>query len=431
MLVRFFSSLSGFCTVLFVSALLFCVSHKRRRFFVLRFVPCALLYPALPYLLPGSYTADYLTAGGWFMFSFPIFVILLAGILFLCFEIKPVNVVYYVTMAYTIQNMGYHLTNFIARLAHLDGALFYSLLSLGVNVLAVTLCYFTLIRKLRASFNTRGRRNVLLTGGIVLLIVYVFDMVVRAFGYANLATDAYSVLICAVLLIVQLGIFKQSRFEDDEVLLGELLRLQNKQRQLSEENLAVINVKVHDLRHQLAAMRDANRQGNALEEIEHSLGVYDSFIKSGSEVLDVILTEKGLICANKGIRTGFIVDGKGTDFVEPSDLWALFGNLLDNAIEAVEDLPPEKRIIRMNVSRQKGFLCIHEDNWCEKELIFENGLPKTTSKDDGFHGFGTLSIRMIAEKYGGRADVACEDKVFSVDVCLPLPKVKQAAHAAK
>ena len=53
----------------------------------------------------------------------------------------------------------------------------------------------------------------------------------------------------------------------------------------------------------------------------------------------------------------------------------------------------------------------------------ENGLPVTTKLDEqGFHGFGMKSIRLIAEKYDGSLSVKTQDNVFNLNILLPIKK---------
>lgn len=67
------------------------------------------------------------------------------------------------------------------------------------------------------------------------------------------------------------------------------------------------------------------------------------------------------------------------NFMEDMDISALFGNILDNAIESVQKLnEQEKRLIHLSVAKQKQFLRIRCENYCEEQLKFENGIPVTT-----------------------------------------------------
>ena len=89
-----------------------------------------------------------------------------------------------------------------------------------------------------------------------------------------------------------------------------------------------------------------------------------------------------------------MADGTLLDFMAEMDISALFGNVLDNAIESVEKLDDkEKRLIHLSVAKQKNFLRIRSENYTEEKITFKNGMPVTTKKDKRFHGFGMKSIQ--------------------------------------
>ena len=150
------------------------------------------------------------------------------------------------------------------------------------------------------------------------------------------------------------------------------------------------------------------------------VGIYDAAVKTGNETLDILLTERSLYCEKHGIRLTCMVDGGKLDFLPVGDLCALFGNALENAVEAVSRLEnEEERIISFLVRERRGMLVITVDNNYAGELEFDGGLPRTTKEEDG-HGYGLKSIRLVAEKYGGEATVMA-DGMFHLTVLLPLP----------
>lgn len=103
------------------------------------------------------------------------------------------------------------------------------------------------------------------------------------------------------------------------------------------------------------------------------------------------------------------------------EIYAMFGNMLDNAMEAVLSIDDEeRRCISLNVREVKGYLSITMRNYCDKQLKFsEEGLPLTTKEDSEYHGFGMRSIKLIVEKYDGTFSLALEDGVFKLNVMLP------------
>ena len=105
-----------------------------------------------------------------------------------------------------------------------------------------------------------------------------------------------------------------------------------------------------------------------------------------------------------------------------ADVFSLFGNALDNAIEACTKIQnAEKRIISLTVRRQLGMAVIHVENNFEGNLTFANGLPQTTKSDKNYHGFGMQSIRMIADKYKGTVAILNQDGVFNLNITIPIP----------
>ena len=102
------------------------------------------------------------------------------------------------------------------------------------------------------------------------------------------------------------------------------------------------------------------------------------------------------------------------------DVYSLFGNILDNAIEATLHLAKEKRLIGLNVRSVNNLLYIHAENCFEGKLQFKNGSLMTTKKNINEHGFGILSIKRIAEKYGGETTIYSEDGIFNIDLVIPL-----------
>lgn len=206
--------------------------------------------------------------------------------------------------------------------------------------------------------------------------------------------------------------------------LQNILHMHYENYKISEESIALVNQKYHDLKHQIAILRatDNEEERNAyLDQMETEIKIYEAQNKTGHRVLDTILTTKHLQCQKLGISLTCVADGKELSFMHPMDISALFGNALDNAIEGVKKIGnPEKRLIHVSVARQKSFLRIRIENCYEGELEFENGMPKTTKKDKKYHGFGLKSIQRIAEKYNGSVTLDAKDGWFELRVLLPL-----------
>lgn len=214
----------------------------------------------------------------------------------------------------------------------------------------------------------------------------------------------------------------QMKFEVDT--LQNILQMQYKNYQLSQESIEIVNQKYHDLKHQIALLKsEAGSQKSVeyLEKMEKEIKIYEAQNKTGNKVLDAVLTSKSLYCQNNGIGLTCVADGSALNFMEDMDISALFGNILDNAIESVQKLnEQEKRLIHLSVAKQKQFLRIRCENYCEEQLKFENGIPVTTKKDRRFHGFGMKSIKSTAAKYGGSVTTDLKKNWFELRILIPL-----------
>ena len=117
-----------------------------------------------------------------------------------------------------------------------------------------------------------------------------------------------------------------------------------------------------------------------------------------------------------------IVNCSNIVFMDMVDLSILLGNMLDNAMEAAAKLPEENRVIDLKIQTDEHFFRITEKNTFTGELnITSDGLA-TSKPETGYHGFGSLSMKYIVDKYNGQMALDAEDGVFSLHVIIPIPQ---------
>jgi signal transduction histidine kinase len=223
-----------------------------------------------------------------------------------------------------------------------------------------------------------------------------------------------SMLTAVLALALDLGMSKNKRLSGEMEELNRMINEGKRQYEYEKNNIEMINVKCHDLKHQLAAMKGKIYE-EQIDELTGLIDIYDSSIKTGNEALDVVLTQKNFYCSRHGIRLTCLLNGKNYDFIPRHELYALFTNIIDNAIEAVENLPEEKRKISITECNVKGFLTVREENCFAGDLKINDGLP-VSKKNSTEHGFGVKSMKLIAEKYGGGVSVNTEGDIFVLDI---------------
>ena len=271
--------------------------------------------------------------------------------------------------------------------------------------------------------------QIILVALAVVATVIGLDVVVKSLGASTLGLEAYLMarlahgVLCGFTLFSEQKILAARQLATEREVERRMAAERERQYQLSRKNIDAINVKCHDIKHQIRSLADGGRvaDGRALEDLAAEIAIYDSTVKTGNPALDVILTEKGLVCSGEKITLAVIADGRALECLEPQEIYSLFGNALDNAIEAVRGIEePERRLISLNVRRSGTMCVINVENSCDAAPAFRDGVPVTTKADAGSHGFGTRSMRGIVERHGGVLTFGCEDGIFHVDALLPV-----------
>ncbi len=258
---------------------------------------------------------------------------------------------------------------------------------------------------------------------IVCILVLVLNWGVRIFvsGISRFFYNAcltYDLVCCIILLVVQIQQKREVALQASVVAERRLREKMKEQYALSKENIDIINRKCHDLKHQISLLRemaDTAEKEEILRSLEESVDIYDTSLQTENEALNVVLREKGLLCQENGIQWTCMVDGSLLDFMKTVDLYTLFGNALDNAIEACSKLKdPEKKIISVSLLRRAGLVTVEIENYFDGDLRTEEDRLLTTKEDEHSHGYGVESMRRTVEGYGGRFSYEAKDHVFRV-----------------
>ena len=105
--------------------------------------------------------------------------------------------------------------------------------------------------------------------------------------------------------------------------------------------------------------------------------------------------------------------------IDDLEFCSVFGNLMDNAIEAERKVTEKKEII-IFVEEKMGYLRLEIQNKIEKSVLNENSSLNTTKKDTSSHGIGHKSVKRTMQKVGGAlkyyetGDLFCAEAVLDV-----------------
>lgn len=204
-----------------------------------------------------------------------------------------------------------------------------------------------------------------------------------------------------------------ARFQSD-LISKQTVEIQNMYRQMQEWR--------HDYRNHIQNMKnrldgDQGELEQYLDELADDLTQTDTSIQTGNIMADAVLNSKLSVAEQKSIQLNVKAHiPKGIEMTDV-EMCSVLGNLLDNAIEACEKLPCDKRFLRVYIDKFKGQFYLSVQN-SSPSIQRDKGIFRTTKA--GTHGFGLFRIDRIAKKYGGYVNRQYEEGVFATELLLPL-----------
>lgn len=280
-----------------------------------------------------------------------------------------------------------------------------------------------LFRRKRVYEHDRANRQLIITFSLIFIVVtMILSSVSRSFE-ENTVLDfiirIFAILYALLTLLLRTRILETSKLKQDLLIMDELLYSEKKQFDSMRSEIEIINMKSHDLRQQLSNI-SYKLTLQELESLKEAIEVYDTTVKTGSDILDVILYKKQLFCEKNGIRMSCMADGQCLSFISPTHLYSLLNNAIENALEAVQLVQNDKkRMISISIGKEHGVIGIHVTNYFNGDFIVKDHLPQTGKKDKNRHGFGIKSMRHIAEQYDGTVSFHTEDDIFYLHIYFP------------
>lgn len=172
----------------------------------------------------------------------------------------------------------------------------------------------------------------------------------------------------------------------------------------------------HDLKNYFIVAGD----GVIDKNIQRKLVLYERFYESGNQFLDIILADKIKLAQEMDIQFECHVNFSGGDFIKPLDISTIFGNLLDNAIEAAGKVSEEERYIFLKADMKHHLLIIVIKNKMNHTKNAEDIL-KSDKWNKSFHGYGLSNVKKALKKYNAQMKINISDDEFTVNIVIPHP----------
>lgn len=272
---------------------------------------------------------------------------------------------------------------------------------------------------------------------VILALLALLAMVISNVGFQKLVwqeQESLQITLSSIRTLVDFGalasmyliqrLHLEHEMQMEMISINHMLDLQYRQYRDYKVNSEYISRQCHDLKHQIEAVRTAcskDEREQYLSEMEDAVQNYNAQNVTGNPVLDTILTQKKIFCAQNKIQLSCMADGRRLQQISVRDISIIFGNLIDNAIECVlQHEEEEDRLIQGEVYQKNEFLMIKFCNCFYGTLQYEKNLPITTKADKNSHGYGLRSVLYTVKKYHGTMKISAEKGWFTVKILLPL-----------
>lgn len=245
--------------------------------------------------------------------------------------------------------------------------------------------------------------------------------------YLNIDTPyplqiAGSVCMCALLFanIYTVSVYNRSEKVNRENLSLKLAMQKDEYDaeyyKMLDEQYERQRILVHDVKNHMQAINGLATEGKA-EEIQRYIENWgcDKALQKQvrychNAILNIIIAEVTHDCSESGIVFNCDIRDKSVDFIDDTDISALFGNLLSNAFEAAKDSEEKLIELYIKIKPDQKTTSIKISNSCKGPPVKnERGLFVSHKEDKEKHGLGQKSIKRIIKKYGGTSETYYDD----------------------
>lgn len=208
--------------------------------------------------------------------------------------------------------------------------------------------------------------------------------------------------------------------EMNRALLEQEKRYYYEQCSYMEKSAEELRCFRHDISNHLISIHELIKNGSPEAAEQYIMRIYDSEIKAstlysetGNIAIDSVLNFKLTQAVNCGISVRADISVPDNLLIDPTDITAITGNMLDNAINALKKLDELERELMVHIYYDRGRLFIVIKNTFDGNINVEKGELRTTNSDRSNHGIGLVNVRNRLMKYNGIIDFEYDSEVFS------------------
>ena len=238
--------------------------------------------------------------------------------------------------------------------------------------------------------------------------------------YATIIMVSLAIInILLIFILVQFTVQNQSQL--NQVALQTRLNDDEKKLQESVQWSKSVRALRHDLSNHLISISQFIKSGEDnkalayIEKISGNLPDAPTFTDTNNPTLNAILDLKRIICQKENISLKCYIQKDLAPF-DDTAFSTVFGNIMDNAIEAEKSQPQKE--IRLSLESKGAYLHITVQNRIQAPVLVDGKLPDTTKRDRSNHGLGMYSVTETVTQNDGAINIYEKDGWFIVDVLM-------------
>lgn len=238
-------------------------------------------------------------------------------------------------------------------------------------------------------------------------------------------------IVCGAFLLVNIMItdlIDELVDSSKDALENQVLRDQMKayERELffQNEKMKTLRAFRHDMKHHfweisaLASTGDTEQIKKYVCDMDENLKESKMLVDSGNTGLDTVLNYMLQRAQDEGISVNVRVAVPEKLELSAYDMNIIFGNIIENAIEAQKGVNAPK--IDLLITYSKGSIIIELRNTYSQKLRWKEGMPVSTKRPAREHGYGIRNVKKVLEKYTSTLDFDCTGEWFTVRILMKI-----------
>ena len=212
-------------------------------------------------------------------------------------------------------------------------------------------------------------------------------------------------LMCLIMYFVVQQMSKDNQTKLEYELMKEKEKYSKESMEIIKRSNEELREFKHDLKNYLLPLQEAmetmpqSEMAKVWEKINQKIEGVQTLIQTGNSYVDSMINTKITLARSEKVDVKCTILSK-MEGIDDLEFCSVFGNLMDNAIEAERKVIEKKEII-IFVEEKMGYLRLEIQNKIEKSVLNENSSLNTTKKDTSSHGIGHKSIKRTMQKVGG------------------------------